>query len=376
MTMASQSLGLVIFTPQMTAFGGVERLIVSLSAYLHAQNRDHTVVCFYDDISLPKYAKHPLKIVQLTCSHSPLTKAWVLARCLRANWRQTRKRPLLFGIKGAFNMGIFHACPFVLHFTDPPSLLTPQPRSSLFFRGILSDLRQVGAHLLTKLGTRRADCVITMTRRNAGELSALYQVKSVVLRLGGLSPVPRFITVKKNDSHLNLMSLCRLEPSKRVDWLIEAAVHLQRKMVCAVQVDVVGTGSAATDLTGLVEHLGLKHQVRFLGSLSDVELEEIFARASIFVMPAVQGYGLPALEALYRGVPVVLHRESGVSEILTGTPWVQVFDGGKQNLEDAIQMMMERVLARRLKPADIPQLPTESQWVEQISQICWGAVEV
>ena len=33
-------------------------------------------------------------------------------------------------------------------------------------------------------------------------------------------------------------------------------------------------------------------------------------------MPAVQGYGIPAIESLQRGIPVLLHRESGVSDIL------------------------------------------------------------
>lgn len=363
--------GLIIFTPQIVAYGGIERNIIALSEYLNRRGLRHKVLCFYDKIGLSKYAGHPIKVVQLTGSRNPLVKAWILGRFLKADWQRTGKRPLLFGIKGAFNMGIFHACPFVLHFTDPPSLISRSNRP-VGFRGLLHDLLQKGAHILTKRGTRRADCVITMTQRNADELAARYNVKVIVLRQGGLSPAGASVPMTGNGNCLTMLSVCRLESSKRLDWMIEAVAELQPRMTREIRLDLVGEGSQKSELERLAVRLGISSQVHFLGMLSNLELEEVFARASVFVMPAVQGYGLPALEALYRAIPIVLHRESGVSEILIDTPWASVFDGGKTELFNALQIMIGRVMSNQLNRNEIPRLPTEPEWAKQIASICWN----
>jgi glycosyltransferase involved in cell wall biosynthesis len=71
-------------------------------------------------------------------------------------------------------------------------------------------------------------------------------------------------------------------------------------------------------------------------------------------MPAVQGYGLPALEALARGVPVVLHRESGVSEILRGTPWAEIIEDSSDELALAINTMVNRIRSEDLKKSRCP----------------------
>ena len=88
-------------------------------------------------------------------------------------------------------------------------------------------------------------------------------------------------------------------------------------------------------------------------------------------MPAVQGYGLPALEALVRHVPLVMHRDSGVSEILGGSPWVELIDGTDEHeLVRGINAMVTRLLAHAPDPRTLPSFPTESDWAAEVCRRC------
>jgi glycosyltransferase involved in cell wall biosynthesis len=62
--------------------------------------------------------------------------------------------------------------------------------------------------------------------------------------------------------------------------------------------------------------LGLDDDVRFLDWVSDAELEGLYAAASAFVFPSLyEGFGLPVLEAMTRGVPVACSDRSSLPEV-------------------------------------------------------------
>jgi hypothetical protein len=87
-------------------------------------------------------------------------------------------------------------------------------------------------------------------------------------------------------------------------------------------------------------------------------------------MPAVQGYGIPAIEALSRGIPVLLHRESGVSDILRRTPWAEVITGRESGMLAGLRQAIDRTLAGAQLDAPLPPLPTEDEWAERVARLC------
>jgi glycosyltransferase involved in cell wall biosynthesis len=87
-------------------------------------------------------------------------------------------------------------------------------------------------------------------------------------------------------------------------------------------------------------------------------------------MPAVQGYGIPAIESLSRGIPVLLHRESGVSDILQSTPWATVMEGGEEAMVPALAKAIEGVREGRQLAVPLPELPTEDSWAERVVRLC------
>jgi glycosyltransferase involved in cell wall biosynthesis len=174
---------------------------------------------------------------------------------------------------------------------------------------------------------------------------------------------------------LRLLSVCRIEPNKRIDWLLRALAELEAttpplSQWTDWQFDIAGTGPQLAPLRELAAQLGIAGRVHFHGFVPDQELHALYDRAHLFLMPAVQGYGIPAIEALQRGIPVLLHRDSGVSDILLETPWATVFTGGPESLIAALASAIDGILDGRHHAAPQPHLPTEDEWASQVARLC------
>lgn len=83
-------------------------------------------------------------------------------------------------------------------------------------------------------------------------------------------------------------------------------------------------------------------------------------------MPAKQGYGLPAIEALYQKLGLVVSAESGVIELLENTNWVTIARDGKQGFATAMKEMLHRVGQPEFFDQPLPALPTEEAWAKKV----------
>jgi glycosyltransferase involved in cell wall biosynthesis len=90
---------------------------------------------------------------------------------------------------------------------------------------------------------------------------------------------------------------------------------------------LAGTGDMIPSLQAKVEQLGLSDNFLFPGFLSGEEVEEIFSIADLYVMPSVsEPFGISALEAISFNVPVIISKQSGVSEVLDSALKVDFWD--------------------------------------------------
>lgn len=380
----------LIFAPFISAFGGVERLILSLSRYLHDREIEHSVVCFRDSLGLASFANWPLTVRQLQGSRNWAAEVLRLRRYLDAN--ASPDRPLLaFDLKGAFYAGP-SGFPFSLHLTDPPSLLSSDvSKEALSLRAPDKRLRLGDAaklprfaraeavHRINRFGARRATRTFVMTNAIAAEVRRLYGVTPTVLRPGVALPAMARAskTARTEDARrFRVLSICRLEKSKRIDWIIRALANLgvssdESPSEIDWGFDVVGDGSAAKELAALTRSLGLEERITFHGYLQEEGIELLYREADLFVMPASQGWGLPALEALARRVPVVVHQDSGVSEILANTPWAEIVSGNDgSDLSGAINRMFCRTQTGELAKIAPPAVPTDVEWARDICTEC------
>jgi glycosyltransferase involved in cell wall biosynthesis len=105
------------------------------------------------------------------------------------------------------------------------------------------------------------------------------------------------------------------EPRKNLDRLLRAFV-----LVRDLDLDLVVAGPAgwgSEDLRARGVELGIAERVEFTGYLSDPALATLLAGARAFVFPSLyEGFGLPPLEAMAAGVPVVAARAGALPEVL------------------------------------------------------------
>jgi glycosyltransferase involved in cell wall biosynthesis len=191
-----------------------------------------------------------------------------------------------------------------------------------------SSLRRRGMAMLVPLSARRSHRIIAPSERTRDDLVRLLQVprekvdvvpEGVRVPTGvptetaleirarlGLGTRPLVLTLSAKRPHKNLTRLLEglalipagkrpvlLLPGYRTPW----QSGLQRKAAI----------------------LGIEADVRFLDWVSPDELESLFAATDCFVFPSLyEGFGLPVLEAMARGVPVACSNRAALPEVANG----------------------------------------------------------
>ena len=130
------------------------------------------------------------------------------------------------------------------------------------------------------------------------------------------------------------------EPRKNVETLLRA---LPRVAAAAPDVQLVRIGGRSHRATRLIRQLGLGAAVRYVHDVSDDVLALWYAAADVFVFPSLlEGYGLPVLEALRCGCPVIAANTSSIPEITGGRDAAVLLDDPRD--ADALAAVITRLL--------------------------------
>lgn len=121
-----------------------------------------------------------------------------------------------------------------------------------------------------------------------------------------------------------VLTLCNLDHRKNLARLVDAFALVNRDALGLV---VVGAkrGDQHAPLLRRIDELGLADRVDLLGYVPDAALPPLFAHARLFAFPSLyEGFGLPVLEAMALGAPVVCSGTSSLPEV--GGEAVRTFD--------------------------------------------------
>jgi glycosyltransferase involved in cell wall biosynthesis len=142
-----------------------------------------------------------------------------------------------------------------------------------------------------------------------------------------------------------------LEPRKNLPALIRAYAAI-REATGATLVIAGGKGWFYDEIFATVRALGLEDAVRFPGYVPDVELPLWYNSARVFAYPSLyEGFGLPALEAMACGVPVVAAATAALPEVV-GDAGLLVEPQSETALAGALRAVLtDSALAARLAAA-------------------------
>jgi glycosyltransferase involved in cell wall biosynthesis len=135
-----------------------------------------------------------------------------------------------------------------------------------------------------------------------------------------------------------ILSLGTLEPRKNFTRLIEAYALMRDRGLKLVIAG--GKGWLYDEIFAKVEELGLEDKIIFPGFIADEDLPALYNLAKIFVFPSLyEGFGLPPLEAMACGTPVVTSDRPSLPEVVGGAGlMVEATD------DQELARAMERVL--------------------------------
>jgi glycosyltransferase involved in cell wall biosynthesis len=146
-----------------------------------------------------------------------------------------------------------------------------------------------------------------------------------------------------------------LEPRKNLPRLLQAYALLSKTIRDKHPLVIVGgKGWGKDNIYSIIEQLSISKHVKVLGYLSDEELASVYHQSHLFVMPSLyEGFGLPLLEAMSMGVPVVTSNISSLPEIV-GDNAVIVDPNNVESIKDGIEkVLIDNELRNQLSKAGL-----------------------
>ncbi|NDC37581.1 MAG: glycosyltransferase [Proteobacteria bacterium] len=183
---------------------------------------------------------------------------------------------------------------------------------------------------IERWGLNAADAVIAVSYYTRSLIQTQYQVAEERLHVvhNGVYPRrPSNIDVPQGIEHRRIvLFLGRITFQKGPDYFVEAAAKVIPHVPDALFV-MAGSGDMLERMIHRAHELGIQDHFKFPGFLRGVEVEQMFSLASLYVMPSVsEPFGISALEAISHETPVILSRQSGVSEVLKHVLKVDFWD--------------------------------------------------
>lgn len=162
----------------------------------------------------------------------------------------------------------------------------------------------------------RADHVITVSHAMRKELEAFFPKARVSVLYNGIDVEAFRATPDGTEAMVRaeldlpgpfLLSVGHFEPRKNYLTLLDAVARLKVRGE-AIRLVIVGNDSGTRrDVEERAAALGLSEQVRLLSGLRDETLRALYRLATLFVFPSsYEGFGIPVLEAMAAGCPMVL----------------------------------------------------------------------
>ena len=217
----------------------------------------------------------------------------------------------LVGRTGKYVVTIYDVIPLIL-----PETFTPRHRTIVRFA--LARIRREAERVIVPSHATKRDVV-----RHVG-----LPEDRVVVTPGGCEsrfrPVHSEGALRRVAARYGLpsryvLAVGTLEPRKNLTALLEAFARLRRGRALDPRLRVVLAGARGwldEPIFRTVRALGLERAVHFPGFIDDDDLPAVYSGAALFVFPSLyEGFGLPPLEAMACGVPVVTSNVSSMPEV-------------------------------------------------------------
>ena len=238
-------------------------------------------------------------------------------------WRSVGIRTQLLQDNIAIYHGLSNEIPFGIHNGNPKTVVTIH---DLIFLRLPKNYKYIDRKIYnfkSRYACRFADQIIAISEQTKKDIIELYHIDPAKIEViyqtcddsfKELLPADFKETIRQK-YHLPekyILNVGTIEARKNLLLIVQAMTHVPREY----KLVVVGKKQAyAQQVIAEIERLKLTDRVIFLKDIPFADLPAIYQLASIFVYPSFyEGFGIPVIEALYGGIPVIAATGSCLEE--------------------------------------------------------------
>ncbi|MDZ4197942.1 MAG: glycosyltransferase family 1 protein [Kiritimatiellia bacterium] len=225
--------------------------------------------------------------------------------------------------KGGFDLihDLFHFPPFAFQDFPCTKIVTLHDLTPLIHPEWHTASTVLAHQLFMPRVCRRAHRIIADSRATADDIERFYRVGAERLRVVPLAPkqMPRIERSASASSRPSVLFVGTLEPRKNISLLVDAFERLRSG---GQDAELVLAGRAGWRTGAIFERMSssvFRADIRHVRNADDHQLAALYASAAVLVFPSLyEGFGLPVLEAMQMGCPVIASNRSSLPEVAGG----------------------------------------------------------
>lgn len=225
---------------------------------------------------------------------------------------------------------------------------------------------------IEKTGLEHADHIVAVSHYTRNIIMKKYHIPEEKISVVHNAVLPASINHswqrKKGTNKKYVLFLGRVTHQKAPEHFINAAYIVSKKLP-NVNFIMAGSGDMLPSMINKVASLRLGNRFHFTGFLHNQQVEHIYSLSNIYVMPSIsEPFGITPLEAIRHGIPVIISKQSGVSEVLKSALQVDFWD-----IERLAHLICSLLIYPRLKKSMMGMACNELQsirWENAAQQLC------
>lgn len=212
------------------------------------------------------------------------------------------------------------------------------------------------ARFFTRHAVQNATHILTNSQQSKQDILRWFDVPASKVTITTLAANPAFMPLPASalDHYRSafpknfILTVGALEPRKNITRLIHAYANYRKEGGALPLLHVGPRGWNYKNVLSTVEELGLKPHIQFLGHVEIDTLVALYNLAEVFVYPSLyEGFGLPIVEAMSCGCPVITSNTSSMPEV-GGSAVVYVDPTDTNSIMQAMQSVLQNDPQRQM----------------------------